>query len=141
MAVRVLLVRATEDVSDGVAVGETRERREVAGSKHRHQAVDRGLGTASRRRGSKSRRTPRPPGGLPPRRRRLSSMPTTAMADYRDGIGFGKPVAVDLAELLVTIVPSPFAPPWFTPLLDSVLKRYDISVSVTPSEILAEPFF
>lgn len=48
---------------------------------------------------------------------------------------------VDLSTLVVSIVPSPFAPEWFVPLLQSLLLKYEASGAVVRSEISAEPFF
>lgn len=48
---------------------------------------------------------------------------------------------VDLEKLIVSIVASPFAPSWFTPLVKSTLGRFGVALDVTRSELLAEPFF
>ena len=53
----------------------------------------------------------------------------------------GLTMPVDVQKLLTSVVPSPFAPEWFTPLLGSILLRFNVNPIVTPSELLAEPFF
>jgi len=53
----------------------------------------------------------------------------------------GKSIPVDLESLMATVVPSPFAPPWFTRVLEASLRRYGVSANLRSSEILAEPFF
>jgi hypothetical protein len=53
----------------------------------------------------------------------------------------GKSIPVVLECLMATVVPSPFAPPWFTRVLEATLRRYGITAPVRSSEILAEPFF
>ena len=53
----------------------------------------------------------------------------------------GKSIPVDVESLMATVVPSPFAPAWFTRVLNATLRRYGITVPLRRSEILAEPFF
>ncbi|MGB2715420.1 MAG: hypothetical protein WBC51_14660 [Vicinamibacterales bacterium] len=53
----------------------------------------------------------------------------------------GKSIPVNLECLVVSVVPSPFAPRWFTRVVEATLRRYRVSVPLRPSEILAEPFF
>lgn len=48
---------------------------------------------------------------------------------------------VNLETLIVSIVPSPFGPSWFSPLQPSLLKRFEVNVPVVGSEIPGEPFF
>jgi hypothetical protein len=49
--------------------------------------------------------------------------------------------AVDVQKMVPNIVPSPFAPTWFAPLVDSILRRFGMDLTVTRSELLSEPFF
>jgi hypothetical protein len=53
----------------------------------------------------------------------------------------GLPMGVVIETLCVSVVPSPFAPPWFEALLGAIVQRYGFNISVTPSELLAQPFF
>jgi hypothetical protein len=53
----------------------------------------------------------------------------------------GKSIPVDVESLMAAVVPSPFAPPWFTRVLEATLGRYGVSANLRDSEILAEPFF
>lgn len=53
----------------------------------------------------------------------------------------GKSIPVDLESLMATVVPSPFAPAWFTRVLDETIRRYGVTAPLRSSEILAEPFF
>ena len=53
----------------------------------------------------------------------------------------GKSVRVDLESLAATVVPSPFAPRWFTRVLEATLRQFGVTAPIRPSEILAEPFF
>jgi len=50
-------------------------------------------------------------------------------------------VTADIQKLLISVVPSPFAPSWFPALLQSVMSRFDINTPIVPSELLAQPFF
>lgn len=62
--------------------------------------------------------------------------------EHRPSTAVGISVPVNLEALIASVVPSPFAPAWMTPLLDSTLRRYGLpSGLVRRSEILAEPFF
>ena len=53
----------------------------------------------------------------------------------------GHSVDVDLDQLLMKVVPSPFAPDWFTALLRATLVRYQVNTHISPSELLSEPFY
>ena len=50
-------------------------------------------------------------------------------------------VAVDVEALSVSVIPSPFAPPWFEELVRSLVRRYALELPVRRSELLAQPFF
>jgi hypothetical protein len=54
---------------------------------------------------------------------------------------FGLAMPVDVQKLLLSVVPSPFAPGWFTSLVGSTMRRFDVDSTVNQSELLAEPFF
>lgn len=47
----------------------------------------------------------------------------------------------DIRELIHAVVPSPFAPAWFSAVLEATMKQYEIDVPVERSELLSEPFF
>lgn len=53
----------------------------------------------------------------------------------------GLPISVDVEGLCVSVVPSPFAPPWFTALVEAIVRRYGFGLKVIQSELLAQPFF
>jgi len=53
----------------------------------------------------------------------------------------GLPVAINLQTLCKSVVPSPFAPPWFTETLKALVARYQMQLSLVESELLARPFF
>lgn len=53
----------------------------------------------------------------------------------------GRVVACDLASLIHDVVVSPFAPPWFEPLLVDVIDRFGFSFPVRRSELSEEPFY
>lgn len=53
----------------------------------------------------------------------------------------GLPVAVNLPTLIESIVPSPFAPAWFPTLLASLVRRFELEIPISDSELLAQPFF
>lgn len=53
----------------------------------------------------------------------------------------GVAVSVNLSELIELVVPSPLAPAWFPILLGSLVKRFNLQISVEESELLAQPFF
>lgn len=53
----------------------------------------------------------------------------------------GLSLAVNIQALLLAVVPSPFAPAWFSSLLEATLARYDVDVKVRRSELLSDPFF
>jgi hypothetical protein len=53
----------------------------------------------------------------------------------------GVAVPVDLQRLLISVLPSPFTPEWFTSLVASMLKRFGVDSTVVPSELLSKPFF
>ena len=48
---------------------------------------------------------------------------------------------IDLKQLVHTVVPSPFAPPWLHELIAKILMRHDLDLPLRASELLAEPFF
>jgi hypothetical protein len=48
---------------------------------------------------------------------------------------------VDIENLCVSVVPSPFAANWFGPLVKSITERYALDLNVTKSELLSQPFF
>ena len=54
---------------------------------------------------------------------------------------FGLVIPVDLQKLLLLVVPSPFAPGWFTFLVETTMRRFDVDAKVVQSELLSEPFF
>jgi hypothetical protein len=55
-------------------------------------------------------------------------------------VGISAPV--NLESLIAGVIPSPFAPAWIAPLVESTLRRYGLSPGlVRRSEVLAEPFF
>ena len=65
-------------------------------------------------------------------------------AVYR--LRFDKPangvnLTVDLSTLIGGVVVSPFGPPWLSELLPKILERYQLSIEVRRSELLAQPFF
>lgn len=53
----------------------------------------------------------------------------------------GLMMSVDLEQLVKSVVPSPFSPPWLHGLLDKMLKRHALDLPLRESELLAEPFF
>lgn len=53
----------------------------------------------------------------------------------------GIQVPVNLEELVVRVVPSPFAPTWFPAVLKATLARFGVDLPLSKSELLAEPFF
>lgn len=59
--------------------------------------------------------------------------------DVAEELGLLMPV--DLQKLLLSVVPSPFAQRWFTTLVESTMKRFNIDSMVIQSELLSEPFF
>jgi hypothetical protein len=59
--------------------------------------------------------------------------------DAQDEVGLLMPV--DIQKLLLSVVPSPFAPGWFASLVEATMKRFGVDANVTRSEILSEPFF
>lgn len=59
--------------------------------------------------------------------------------DVQEELGLAMPV--DVQKLLLSVVPSPFAPGWFTSLVGSTMRRFDVDSKVAQSELLAEPFF
>jgi hypothetical protein len=59
--------------------------------------------------------------------------------DVQEELGLAMPV--DAQKLLLSVVPSPFAPDWFTSLVGSTMRRFDVDSKVAQSELLAEPFF
>jgi hypothetical protein len=57
----------------------------------------------------------------------------------REQTGFSVPV--DLEKILLTVVPSPFAPTWFGELVASAMRRFEVKLTVARSELLSTPFF
>jgi hypothetical protein len=55
--------------------------------------------------------------------------------------GRGIPIRANLETLLHSVVASPFAASWFPPLLEATMRRFGLNMQVTPSELLASPFF
>jgi hypothetical protein len=53
----------------------------------------------------------------------------------------GWSVAADLPKLMQAVVPSPFAPEWFTALLKATMDRFEVEAPIINSELLSEPFF
>jgi hypothetical protein len=49
-------------------------------------------------------------------------------------------VPVPLADLVERLVVSPLAPNWFAETVQSVVRRYDLSVPVDSSQLLAAPY-
>ena len=56
-----------------------------------------------------------------------------------DQLGFAIPV--DLEKTIVSVVTSSFAPSWFAEVVASVVKKYELNISIKESELLLEPFF
>ena len=50
-------------------------------------------------------------------------------------------IPVDVEKLCKSVIPSPFAPDWFVNVLSATIKRFEIDLDITQSELLAEPFF
>lgn len=50
-------------------------------------------------------------------------------------------IPVDLTQLFLAIVPSPFASPWFPDILKATMRRFDVDAPIVSSELLSEPFF
>lgn len=48
---------------------------------------------------------------------------------------------VNLSQLVLAVIPSPFAPSWLHGLVEKTLKRYELDLPLCESELLAEPFF
>ena len=48
---------------------------------------------------------------------------------------------IDIEQLCVSVIPSPFAGAWFPKLVESVVSRYGYNIPVGKSELLGEPFF
>jgi hypothetical protein len=57
------------------------------------------------------------------------------------GADTGYSVKVDLGILIDAVIPSPFAPDWFAPLVERMLKRFDLAVPTEVSELRSEPFY
>lgn len=53
----------------------------------------------------------------------------------------GLMVPVDLEQLVMAVVVSPFAPPWLHALLEKTMMRHGVNLPLRQSELLAEPFF
>ncbi len=58
--------------------------------------------------------------------------------DAQDEMSLSMPVNIE--KLLLSVVPSPFAPGWFALLIKSTMNRFGVDANVTPSELLSEPF-
>jgi hypothetical protein len=48
---------------------------------------------------------------------------------------------VDLHSIIKEVVVSPFTPLWFASIVEDLLQRYAISLTVRTSELLSHPFF
>jgi hypothetical protein len=57
--------------------------------------------------------------------------------DLTYGIG----ISVDLAELIESIFVSPYAPRWFHDLVESVVKKYNVSTNIHYSKINESPIY
>lgn len=53
----------------------------------------------------------------------------------------GKVISCDLSQLLEEVFVSPSAPNWFGELVNDVIDKYGLSIQVSPSELIQEPFF
>ena len=53
----------------------------------------------------------------------------------------GLAIPVDPTRLVNKLVPSPFAPEWFSSTIQAVLERFEVPLRVAPSELQARPFF
>ncbi|PKO10107.1 MAG: hypothetical protein CVU40_07115 [Chloroflexi bacterium HGW-Chloroflexi-2] len=53
----------------------------------------------------------------------------------------GKVIPCDLSQLLEEVFISPNAPNWFGELVNDVIDKYGLSIKVSPSELIQEPFF
>jgi hypothetical protein len=61
--------------------------------------------------------------------------------DRSEPISDGVSVPIDLDRVAEAIVVSPFAPAWFADVLNEVMRRFQVSLRVTQSELLDKPFF
>ena len=59
--------------------------------------------------------------------------------DVQEDVGLAS--SVDTHKLLLSVVPSPFAPAWFASLVELTMRRFGIDLNVARSELLSEPFF
>lgn len=59
---------------------------------------------------------------------------------FRDE-SLGVSMLVNVEKLCISVIPSPFAPPWFKDLLNALIKKYELQIDVETSELLEEPFF
>lgn len=50
-------------------------------------------------------------------------------------------IPVDLTQLLLAVVPLPFAPSWFPEILKATMQRFEVKAPLVSSELLSEPFF
>lgn len=50
-------------------------------------------------------------------------------------------VGADLPRLMQAVVPSPFAPMWFSALLKATMDKFEVDATIVDSELLSEPFF
>jgi hypothetical protein len=53
----------------------------------------------------------------------------------------GLAISIDIQKLLLSVVPSPFAPGWFASLVESTMRRFSVDSNVSLSELLSEAFF
>jgi len=59
--------------------------------------------------------------------------------DVQEDVGLA--ISIDIQKLLLSVVPSPFAPGWFASLVESTMRRFGVDSNVSLSELLSEPFF
>lgn len=53
----------------------------------------------------------------------------------------GISISTDLDKLLLSVIPSPFAPSWFAALVESVMSTFNVNAPIKRSELLSDPFF
>ena len=61
--------------------------------------------------------------------------------DFSDRDTLGKLRPIDLGQLIVAVIVSPFAPTWFDAILRETMSRFGVAVCTVSSELLLEPFF
>jgi hypothetical protein len=59
--------------------------------------------------------------------------------DVQEDVGLA--ISIDIQKLLLSVVPSPFAPGWFASLIESTMRRFGVDSNVSRSELLSKPFF